>query len=153
MKHEFRIALLRNPALFIALVLIDQFSKYLIRSKGGFYVCNNGIAFGLSVPLIVFAAVAALLLILAASNWGFVISNLRIKQSHNCQLQIADRVQPLACYGAIFMIAGAVSNIIDRVRCGCVIDFIDFKFWPIFNMADMFIVSGAIFILVKIRKL
>lgn len=143
--------------LFTVLVLIDQLSKYLIRSKGGFYVCNQGIAFGLSVPLIVFAALAVILLIVAASNWEFVVSSLGIKQNFGYQLPTTPKIPnsklQIINYLSILVLSGAISNIIDRVLYGCVIDFIDFKFWPIFNMADMFIVSGAIFLLVKIRKL
>ncbi len=41
-------------------------------------------------------------------------------------------------------IGGALGNIIDRIRLGYVIDFIDLHFWPIFNFADVFIVIGAI---------
>lgn len=34
------------------------------------------------------------------------------------------------------VVAGALGNIIDRVRFGYVNDFIDVGFWPIFNIAD-----------------
>ena len=33
-------------------------------------------------------------------------------------------------------IAGVAGNLIDRFRFGYVIDFIDFKWWPVFNIAD-----------------
>lgn len=46
-----------------------------------------------------------------------------------------------------FIIGGAVGNLIDRVRFGAVIDFIDWHIgnihWPAFNIADMFIVIGV----------
>ena len=42
-----------------------------------------------------------------------------------------------------FVLGGSVSNLIDRVRLGHVTDFLDFRFWPAFNLADLFIVVGV----------
>ena len=46
------------------------------------------------------------------------------------------------------IITGAVGNVIDRVRYGYVVDFLDFHVlgyhWPAFNVADSCIVVGAI---------
>ena len=41
------------------------------------------------------------------------------------------------------LIGGSVSNLVDRVRLGHVTDFIDFGWWPAFNLADSFIVIGV----------
>ena len=41
------------------------------------------------------------------------------------------------------LLGGALGNMIDRVRLGHVIDFIDLHFWPIFNIADIGITVGA----------
>lgn len=46
--------------------------------------------------------------------------------------------------GLIF--GGAVGNLIDRVRVGGVIDFLDFRIWPVFNVADSCITIGAVLI-------
>lgn len=46
--------------------------------------------------------------------------------------------------GIAFIISGAVGNLLDRVLRGGVIDFIDVKFWPIFNLADIFITVGVV---------
>jgi len=47
------------------------------------------------------------------------------------------------------VLSGAVGNLIDRVRVGGrVIDFIDFKIWPIFNFADSAIVCGMLVLLI-----
>jgi len=43
--------------------------------------------------------------------------------------------------GAAF--GGATGNLLDRLRRGRVVDFIDLGFWPVFNLADVAIVSGA----------
>ncbi|MEW6724855.1 MAG: signal peptidase II [Bacillota bacterium] len=49
-------------------------------------------------------------------------------------------------WGLALVAAGAVGNLIDRVWRGTVTDFLDFYIWPIFNLADMAIVGGAIII-------
>ena len=41
------------------------------------------------------------------------------------------------------LIGGSVSNLVDRVRLGHVTDFLDFDYWPAFNLADTFIVVGV----------
>lgn len=42
------------------------------------------------------------------------------------------------------IVGGAVGNLVDRMIYGYVIDFIDFNFWPAFNMADVAITTGVI---------
>ena len=46
-------------------------------------------------------------------------------------------------YGAAMLLGGAVGNLIDRIWIGRVIDFLDFRIWPIFNLADIAIVCGV----------
>lgn len=50
-----------------------------------------------------------------------------------------------------FIIGGALGNVIDRIRFGAVLDFLDFHYknihWPAFNVADSFICAG-VFILI-----
>jgi signal peptidase II len=45
--------------------------------------------------------------------------------------------------GLALPLGGALGNLSDRLRFGHVIDFIDFRVWPVFNIADMAITSGA----------
>lgn len=57
----------------------------------------------------------------------------------------------------LMVIAGALSNIIDRCIYGAVVDFIDFHIglwhWPTFNVADIFIVIGVLGMLIfNLRK-
>jgi signal peptidase II len=66
--------------------------------------------------------------------------------------QVSDRRMRFL-FGAIF--GGAVGNLIDRIfraedgfMSGGVIDFIDFQWWPIFNVADIAVVCGAIGLMV-----
>lgn len=43
-----------------------------------------------------------------------------------------------------FILAGALGNLIDRLFYGYVIDFLDLRIWPVFNLADSAITVGAI---------
>lgn len=40
-------------------------------------------------------------------------------------------------------LGGAAGNLVDRLRFGFVVDFLDIHFWPVFNLADIAIVIGA----------
>ena len=57
------------------------------------------------------------------------------------------RGQPLFCAALALILGGAVGNLVDRVRYGHVIDFLDFYLgtwhWPAFNVADSAITVGA----------
>jgi signal peptidase II len=48
------------------------------------------------------------------------------------------------------ILGGAIGNIIDRVRYGYVIDFIDLRWWPVFNVADSAITIGVCLLLLRI---
>ncbi|WP_245747881.1 signal peptidase II [Formivibrio citricus] len=47
----------------------------------------------------------------------------------------------------ISLIGGALGNVIDRLRIGAVVDYLDFHWsgwhWPAFNLADVFVIGGA----------
>lgn len=51
---------------------------------------------------------------------------------------------PLAKWGALFIFAGALGNLYDRIKLGFVVDFLDFRVWPVFNIADSFITVGGV---------
>ncbi len=50
------------------------------------------------------------------------------------------------------ILAGALGNLIDRLFLGYVVDFIDFRIWPVFNIADSAITVGAILLGYSILK-
>ena len=58
--------------------------------------------------------------------------------------------------GYFFLIGGIIGNLIDRIFLGYVIDFIGFNIFsysfPIFNIADIFIVLGALFVIFEKDK-
>jgi len=47
------------------------------------------------------------------------------------------------------IVAGSIGNLIDRTLFKQVTDFLDFHFWPVFNVADTSLVSGAALLLAK----
>lgn len=47
---------------------------------------------------------------------------------------------------------GALGNLIDRLRFGLVVDFLDFRVWPVFNLADTAIVIGACLLVLEIWR-
>ncbi|MDO4935670.1 MAG: signal peptidase II [Phascolarctobacterium sp.] len=49
--------------------------------------------------------------------------------------------------GVACFIAGTIGNLIDRALFGAVIDFIDLRVWPIFNVADMGVCLGVALLL------
>jgi signal peptidase II len=52
-------------------------------------------------------------------------------------------VPPLLNLGLGLQLGGALGNLVDRVRQGYVVDFIDLSWWPIFNLADAAILVGV----------
>jgi len=48
-----------------------------------------------------------------------------------------------------FILFGAISNMLDRILFGYVIDYLELKYFTVFNLADMMIVGGAIGIIIK----
>lgn len=49
---------------------------------------------------------------------------------------------PLADLALALILGGAAGNLVDRLLYGAVIDWLDFRFWPVFNIADMALVIG-----------
>lgn len=51
--------------------------------------------------------------------------------------------------GLALVLGGAIGNLVDRVRLGYVVDFIDLRWWPVFNLADSAIVIGVLLLVVR----
>ena len=49
--------------------------------------------------------------------------------------------------GAGLLLGGAIGNVADRIQSGLVVDFLDFRIWPVFNIADIAICGGAAMII------
>ena len=52
----------------------------------------------------------------------------------------------------LLIIIGAASNLYDRLQVGFVVDYLNFVYWPVFNLADAMIGAGAIVIGVRLLK-
>ena len=90
-------------------------------------VANTGAAFGLLPDQGTLLTVLALIVVAGILYY---------------QRQLATQSAWLAgCLG--LLLGGALGNLADRLRFGHVVDFIDFKFWPVFNLADSAIVVGV----------
>ena len=124
----------------LAAVAADQLTKAIVTSKlplndethvvGPFsihHVQNSGIAFGF------FASATSLVILLTGVAVIWMIYFFARSGARHTVLPVA--------LGLV--IGGSVSNLVDRVRLGHVTDFLDFEYWPAFNLADTFIVVGV----------
>lgn len=111
--------------LLLFLILADQIFKHFSNITS----CNSNLAWSLPVAPAVFYSAWIVIIV------TFIFIFLRTK---NYSQKIF----------LIFILAGAISNIIDRLRFGCVVDFIDLKLWPAFNLGDVYITVGVIFLII-----
>jgi signal peptidase II len=100
------------------------------------YIRNPGAAFGL-LPyqkllfIVISVAIIALMLVVA-----------RRIPAHRHFLRT----------GVGLVTGGAVGNLVDRLRFGLVVDFLDFRVWPVFNLADAAIVIGACLLVLEVWR-
>lgn len=59
-------------------------------------------------------------------------------------------VKPVLLLSTGLILGGAIGNLIDRVKFGYIIDFLDFRIWPVFNIADSAISIGVILLIWQI---
>jgi len=59
-------------------------------------------------------------------------------------------------WGLGLILGGALGNLLDRVRTGSVVDFLDFhlagRHWPAFNLADSAVVLGALLLMIEVLR-
>jgi lipoprotein signal peptidase len=140
---KFAKKLLLTSFSIIFLIFIDQFSKYIVRQSGGFYICNKNIAFGIPIPEFIFWPVIVIVVILLFLEFRKCFMPICVP---NGNPDSPKRTNPIYLTIAL---AGILSNLIDRLFFGCVIDFIDLGFWPLFNLADVMIVTGGILLIIQ----
>jgi len=134
----------------VSILLLDQATKYIINKNIPVnnsieiipniffltHVKNSGAAFGLfqnNTNIFIAVSVIAVILIIV----------LKVKLCINSLFYNISLG---------FILGGALGNLIDRFLVGEVTDFFNFVFWPVFNVADSFIVIGfclLIFVLFK----
>jgi signal peptidase II len=131
-------------------VAADQVTKHLIVSSMTLgdsrelfpflsisHVRNSGIAFG------IFPGRLEVITLLTAVAVGWMLLHFARSGSRHVLFPVALGL----------LIGGSVSNLADRLRLGYVVDFIDVSHWPTFNLADTFIVSGVILLLIGLSRL
>jgi len=100
------------------------------------YVLNPGAAFGLlpykTTFFVAMTLIVAVLVLLVAWRASAQLWLLRL--------------------GLGLILGGALGNLVDRLRFGLVVDFLDFKVWPVFNLADSAIVVGAFLLAIEIWR-
>lgn len=138
-------ALSRQTLLYlVALVafLLDRVTKSLVQHNlvlntpdrllgGVVYLTrtqNTGAAFSVGVTYGTF-----FLLLAAVASASIIFYNRRIP-TRETWLRV----------GLGMILGGAIGNALDRAVAGSVTDFIDLRWWPVFNLADSFIVVGAV---------
>jgi signal peptidase II len=127
-------------AVAISAIAADQATKHVVVSQlalgerthviGPFsihHLQNSGIAFGL------FASATAVVIVLTTIAVGWMLVLFARSGARH----------PILPAALGLVIGGSVSNLADRVRLGHVTDFLDFRYWPAFNLADSFIVIGV----------
>ncbi len=142
------------PTVAVLVVVADQVSKYLVRTRllAGqsweivewlrpvvqiTHVTNTGVAFGLFPGL---------------GGLGAIVSGVIAVVIIIYQRQVAPEQWPMR-FALGLMLGGALGNFIDRAfRQGIVVDFIDLNFWPlrgwpVFNIADSSVVVGTVLLL------
>lgn len=137
-----------GAGVLVAVVGVDQALKLLVASTHPLgvstdlldgilsltYIRNPGAAFGLlpQVPVLVPALIALTLLSVLFYN-------------------DARWVAPPRVQAALALLAGgAVGNLIDRIRFGAVVDYIDVHIWPVFNVADLAVTTGAVLLMISL---
>jgi len=130
------------------LVILDQCSKFFILQDLVFgqsiplipkvlyltLIQNTGIAFGLfqNNPGLLTGIITGCVILL-------LIYSIRLRSAHKLEQWT---------FGLI--LGGALGNLIDRFRFGWVVDFIDLRVWPVFNIADSGITIGVILLAWKV---
>lgn len=134
----------------LAVVILDQFSKYIVVENMALgesipiieevfhltYILNPGAAFGMFAHNRLFFIAIAVVVI------GIIIWARREILASPWEVKA----------GCGLFLGGAIGNLIDRARQGLVIDFFDFRIWPVFNIADIAICTGVGLIIWNLLK-
>lgn len=134
----------------LAVVILDQFSKYIVVENMALgesipiieevfhltYILNPGAAFGMFAHNRLFFIAIAVVVI------GIIILARREILASPWEVKA----------GCGLFLGGAIGNLIDRARQGLVIDFFDFRIWPVFNIADIAICIGVGLIIWNLLK-
>jgi signal peptidase II len=130
----------RNTIILVGLIILDQLLKSWFETRKLFvdlgivslhFITNTGASFGMlqgNNALLAWVSVIVL---------GVILLNV-------------DKIKKEQALPVILILAGLLGNLIDRITRGFVVDFIDFKFWPVFNLSDSLIVIGVLWLIIVI---
>lgn len=131
----------------VLIIIFDQITKVLVEKYLYFnqisiidniflltYVQNRGGAWG------VFNDIPVLFLVLIPIIIGLLIFFV---------YHTKDKLEQVS---VTMIIGGALGNYIDRLFRGYVVDFIDFRIWPVFNIADIFVVIGGVLLILSAMR-
>jgi len=124
-------------------VIHGIFAITLVRNKGGAFGIFRG-----RLALFIMVSIVAIV----------VISILLVKLRHEVSTSIRENKDYLVTlfsgYALALILGGAIGNLVDRLRFGYVVDFLDFKIWPVFNIADSAITTGTVvlFFILALKK-
>lgn len=128
--------------IIIAAVIIDQIIKKAVVSTMGLYetipviqdvfhityIHNTGAAFSMMEGMRSFLVLLPLIMVTGALVYMFI----KRKTGH-----------PLMMASVALIAGGGIGNLIDRIFLGYVVDYLDFRVFPIFNMADICVCVGC----------
>lgn len=131
LNSRFKLFLLIASIAFALDVLTKQIILFTQFSTSGFFVdishvFNTGSLWGL------FSSVTFInIVFMFISVVAFVL------------LYYIQKLHPSLTWAVGLMTGGILGNLLDRMIFGAVFDWINFHFWPVFNLADSFIVCGV----------
>ncbi|MGI6611509.1 MAG: signal peptidase II [Limnochordia bacterium] len=128
-------------ALAVLLLIIDQASKLWVQRT-----LPLGEPHAILPPWLYFTHVenqGAAFSLFAGQRWLFVTAATGFVLLAWANRAIVARQDRMFRWGLALGLAGAMGNLIDRVRQGSVIDFLDLRLFPVFNIADSCIVIGC----------
>jgi len=128
---------MRLQKVFLLMLLVAFFLclQFLIRSwvVTAVYIevlCNSGGAFGILLPGWLFILVDSLVVIAMAMVWA------------------KDRSFTFG-WPWLLILSGGLGNLLERVLFGCIMDYVAVPFFPVFNIADVFLTIGVVGVLWK----
>ena len=128
----------------ILIIVLDQLIKYLI---------VNNMFLGESIPVIPHLLHLTYILafgILEHQRFFFIFIAVILIFAIVYFYSKIIKLNKLFQLGIAMLFSGAIGNMIDRIFIGKVVDYIDFRIWPIFNLADIAIVCGCIIIIYEL---
>ena len=126
----------------LAVFLLDRISKIAVTARMSYgqsikilpnifnftFIMNDGTAFSLlkgrNAVLASFSVIAIIIIVV------YVLTHRELNRAVSLPLGL--------------ILGGAIGNLFDRIKFGSIVDFIDFRIWPVFNVADSAITIGII---------